>query len=133
MQEDEAFTLEITPSTSTLGFEAIRSFRHLDDTLLSARAICHNNQSIIQQLATLAEGTHYDKMTPLLNQQLDELRGYLQGIANLQGRIENSIALLMHGLDLKNGQTASALNEHLLHLTGNTVDDSMTVKIITVR
>ncbi|KAL8693317.1 MAG: hypothetical protein Q9218_001836 [Villophora microphyllina] len=128
-QEDEAFTLDIAPSTSTLNFEAIRCLRHLDNTLLSARAICNNNLSICHSLKTL-QSTH-DKI-PFYDQQNEKLRGYLQGITVIRGKISNSIALLSHGLDLKNALTAAALNEHLLHLTGNTVDDSMTVKIITV-
>ncbi|KAL8732313.1 MAG: hypothetical protein Q9181_004015 [Wetmoreana brouardii] len=127
--EDEAFTLDVTPSTSTLNFEAIRCLRHLDNTLLSAHAVCNNILSISHSLRSL--DTNHDE-SAFYNQQTQELRGYLQGIANLRGKISNSIALLTHGLDLKNGQTAAALNEHLLHLTGNTVDDSMTMKIITV-
>ncbi|KAL8626258.1 hypothetical protein Q9189_008063 [Teloschistes chrysophthalmus] len=128
-QEDEAFTLDIAPSTSTLNFEAIRSFRHLDSTLICARALCNNNLSISNALNTLQMA--HDPI-PFYSQRDQKIRGYLQGIGVLRGKISNSIAILSHGLDLKNGQMAAELNEHLLSLTRNTVDDSLTVKIITV-
>ncbi|KAI4194235.1 MAG: hypothetical protein LQ350_007881 [Teloschistes chrysophthalmus] len=129
IREDDAFTLDVTPSTSNLNFEAIRCFRHLDNTLLSARALCNNNLSISHALKSLQPSHDH---VPLYDQQSQKIRGYIQGIGVLRGKISNSIALLSHGLDLKNGQTAAMLNEHLLSLTRNTVDDSMTVKIVTV-
>ncbi|KAI4254737.1 MAG: hypothetical protein LQ352_002932 [Teloschistes flavicans] len=128
-QEDEAFTLDVAPSTSTLNFEAIRCFRHLDSTLVSARALCNNNLSISHALNALQ--TAHDHVS-FYRQQDQNIRGYLEGIGVLRGKISNSIAVLSHGLDLKNGQTAAALDEHLLSLTRNTVDDSLTVKIITI-
>ena len=75
---------------------------------------------------------HHSSRKAPFNQHISKLRGYLQGISNLRGKVKNNTKLLTHGLDLKNGQVAAELNEHLLHLTGNTVDDSLTVKIITV-
>lgn len=128
-QEDEAFTLEITPSASSLNFQASRRLRHLDNALLSARAICNNNLSIISGLRAL---TTEHRCTSSFDQQAQRLQGYLHGIANLRGKIKNSTALLTHGLDLKNEQLASGVNEQLLELTAKTREDSLTVKIITV-
>jgi len=36
------------------------------------------------------------------------------------------------GLDIKNQEIASETNTHILHLTEDTVDDSSTVRVITL-
>ena len=103
----------------------------MENTLISANAMCKGNVGVLEKLEALHRIRGENRRSPFIA-QIERLNGHLKGIEVLRSRVANSIALLSHGLDLRNQKLAAAIDKHILDLTRHTADDSMTVKIITV-
>jgi len=70
---------------------------------------------------------------------LDELRayesnteGHLASVTLLEKKVQETVSLLAVALNLKGQSTALSINRNIFSLTKDTVDDSATVRVVTV-
>ena len=83
----------LTASTASLGYEAVRSLRQLQDETLRAAALCENNLAVIK---CLAESRGDEALCGAFESMTEKLRGYILGFETLQKRMNNAIELVSH-------------------------------------
>jgi len=139
--EDMLMTSDLRDREDYLGmnFNTLQALRHLAAKLIPIPAILRNTISIITALQTMNNslpGPHDEQRVAETAYQLkacsSRLEGYISATDVLQQRIENMTKFLADGLNLQNQDISAEINNHLLTLTKDTVDDSATVRIITL-
>jgi len=139
-----------TAGSASLSFDFVQDLRDLKDTVLSSRACCRGDLDVVTTLeATCKEefsGAH------VLQPITSKLKGYLESLDVLEGRVQNTIDLVRlatygieykmrwltqlyvqigYALDYHNQEQASEINDRLLYLAENSFDTSRSVAIIT--
>ncbi|KAH7350699.1 hypothetical protein BKA65DRAFT_243414 [Rhexocercosporidium sp. MPI-PUGE-AT-0058] len=126
-----------------LNFDTLQTLRHLAGKLIPIPAILQASiktiKSISAMVITLGTTTDLTRTAPESRKtqyhlQLcqSRLESYLESCYVLQARIENMTKFLADGLNLQNQEISAESNTHLITLTKDTVDDSATVRAITV-
>jgi len=122
-------------------FNTLQSLRHLEEKLLPLPAIFRATMATIAALAEMNDSLM--KARPERDPKLAEvsyqlaalssrLQGHLASTEIMGKRIRSVIKLVADGLNLRNQATAAGINHHLLTLTKDTVDDSATVRVMTL-
>jgi len=125
-------------------FRRVQKLRNMNDFALFAKACCMCNFKVV-------EGLKSNAMTPLkdasdLEDQMMTLREYVESSSALESRVRNALDLVGYTLTLHHLlETAKVdkelrdithelrdMTEKMKNLTQDTVDDSATVKIITI-
>ena len=92
-QNDRALSLDRrSPTTSSLSFKLVQSLRNSHDTILSSRACCSGDLDVLQGLTKHCQSEFKDiSSIPAME---GRLKGYVDSLDVLQGRIRNTIDLV---------------------------------------
>ncbi|EPE25310.1 Magnesium transport protein CorA, transmembrane region [Glarea lozoyensis ATCC 20868] len=139
---DIALTLQFTkPSHSTEAYTQLRALKHLEDQVLPLTARFQTTLATIRKLLDANDLFHSRQWsdTTTCQEIRDELQahetymnGHLITVTLLQKRVSEILNLLNIALSLKNQGTSVQINEHMLALTKDTVDDSASVRVVTI-
>ncbi|EAT82301.1 hypothetical protein SNOG_09966 [Parastagonospora nodorum SN15] len=118
-------------------FRRVQGLRNTMDLVLSTHACCSGNLDLIQRLSRCSQPA-IQRLQSLESAEC-RMKGYIESADVLKGRVQNLIDLIGYTLTLHNQMEAAkidnelrSLTEQLKNLTEDTVDDSATVKIITL-
>ncbi|KAF8246074.1 hypothetical protein K440DRAFT_685745 [Wilcoxina mikolae CBS 423.85] len=141
-KEERALTIDIQdPDDYTLSFEALLSLRHFEaevtpiaSMLTATLPTLHSLESLNETLLSVraVNKGDYTQVCGRLTIHVSRVKGYIISVAGLQRRTRSAIKLLADALDLKNQGTSAKINERILALTKETVDDSATVRVVTL-
>ena len=93
LQNDRALTLDRrSPTTSNLSFKLVQGLRNSHDTVLSSRACCSGDLDVLQGLMKHCKDGLAG--TSGLETMEGRLKGYVDSLDVLQGRIRNTIDLV---------------------------------------
>lgn len=141
---DEALTTQPEEAEPKESFIRVKALRNLNDWAHQAQACCKSNIDIVKKLR--------ENVSIQSQSEIDELRyfqtaleGYIQSCEALMPRIRNTIDLVGYTLTLHNQLETAQVDKELRDLTAklqnvtnelrdlqqDSVDDSVTVKIIT--
>jgi len=81
-----------TAGSASLSFDFVQDLRDLKDTVLSSRACCRGDLDVV----TTLESSCKDKFSDLHGLQpiSSKLKGYLESLDVLEGRVQNTIDLV---------------------------------------
>jgi len=130
------------------GFEILKQLQNLEDKVLPLSAHLRGTLLTIQSLQSANElftskGFYPTQDTAIFSNELraheTTLQGHILSIELLEKRIRGVLEMLAVALNLKNQITAAEnqataveINQGMLHLTQDTVDDSATVRVVTL-
>ncbi|KAF4634108.1 hypothetical protein G7Y89_g4004 [Cudoniella acicularis] len=139
---DVALTLEFSKASHyAQGYTQLRKLKHLEDKVLPLTARFQTTLSTIKKLAEANEYFYrkgwceenvWREMRDELSMYESYCGGHLITVALLQRRVGEILNLLSVALSLKNQDTSVEINGYMLALTKDTVDDSATVRVITI-
>ncbi|EPE32292.1 Magnesium transport protein CorA, transmembrane region [Glarea lozoyensis ATCC 20868] len=139
---DQALTLEFSrPEDYKDGYKTLTQLQYLQERLFPLKARFETSHSVVCSLMELAdkfyaEG-HYDEtLRQAFSNNLRNFASKYQGHSTssdlLVSRVSGLIKLLSVTLNLKNQATSVDINHNMLTLTKDTVDDSATVRVVTL-
>ena len=102
-------------------------FRSFDKTL----QILHKANDALRDCGSV-QHLPWHKMDQLLDNYESHADAYLQAASFLQSRAATTAQLIADTFSFKNSHTAQEQSDYMLDLTSSTVDDSSTVRVITV-
>ncbi|KAE8413047.1 hypothetical protein BDV36DRAFT_300314 [Aspergillus pseudocaelatus] len=102
-------------------------FRSFDKTL----QILHKANNALRDCGSV-QHLLWHKMDQLLDNYESHADAYLQAASFLQSRAATTAQLIADTFSFKNSHTAQEQSDYMLDLTSSTVDDSSTVRVITV-
>ncbi|KAE8382719.1 hypothetical protein BDV26DRAFT_288279 [Aspergillus bertholletiae] len=102
-------------------------FRSFDKTV----QILHKANSALKDCGNV-QHLPWHKMDQLLDNYEGHADAYLQAASFLQSRATTTAQLIADTFSFKNSHTAQEQSDYMLDLTSSTVDDSSTVRVITV-
>jgi len=122
-------------------FPTLLSLQHLQDKILPLSAILRATSTTVKNLEKMntllysqghSDERIFQKLTNELSYYQSLINEHLEGLEVLENKTNTSLNLLGVALGLKNQVTAASINDKMLDLTNDTVDDSATVKVVTV-
>ncbi|KAF4629741.1 hypothetical protein G7Y89_g8405 [Cudoniella acicularis] len=143
--EDKLMTTELRDRE--LNFETLQTLSHLAGKLIPIPAILEASARTIVSIREMNKRlASFDREPELSQEELlriaktghslqateSRLQSYLASFQVLHARIENLKKFLADGLNLQNQDIAAEANGLLLTLTKDTVDDSATVRLVTL-
>ncbi|KAH7403386.1 hypothetical protein BKA64DRAFT_448559 [Cadophora sp. MPI-SDFR-AT-0126] len=139
---DVALTLDFSrPGDYTEGFRTLTKLQYLQERILPLPARNETSIFTVRELQTVYAlfrtlELHDDSSARIIQNSLSlfgaKYRGNLAGVEVLRSRVQGVIKLLSVALNLKNQSTSVDINHNMLLLTKDTVDDSATVRVVTL-
>ncbi|KAF2097250.1 hypothetical protein NA57DRAFT_77504 [Rhizodiscina lignyota] len=148
---DLAMVVRPANAEAASSFERVQSLRNVNDFILFSSGCCRGDLEVLEGFASLRN--HESYMDPdNLKSEITRMRGYIESADALQERIRNAIDLVGYTLMLHNQMETAKVDKELRDMTGelkqlteqtvglntemkkmtqDTIDDSVTVKIIT--
>ncbi|KAF8244930.1 hypothetical protein K440DRAFT_557560, partial [Wilcoxina mikolae CBS 423.85] len=140
--QNTALTIDIRDTDDyTLSFETMLALRNLESKVTPLSTVFGGTLPTIRSLQALNNMLHHEQgfnekdhsqIANRLSIYESRLEGYIISTAALQDRIRILTDQLADALNLKNQETAASVNGHMLMLTRDTVDDSATVRVVTL-
>ncbi|CZR51482.1 uncharacterized protein PAC_01358 [Phialocephala subalpina] len=139
---DIALTLEFSrPEDYTEAFKTLAKLQYLQERILPSHTRFNTTASIVSGLQELNSSFHdqgfletaaFIALDNSFKSYISKYRGHVASIDLLKSRVQGVLNQLTVALTLKNQATSVDINHNMLLLTHDTVDDSATVKVVTL-
>ncbi|KAH8699081.1 hypothetical protein BGW36DRAFT_449225 [Talaromyces proteolyticus] len=127
--------------TLRVNHKTLTSVRFMENRCLPLRAILPAMEKSLQSIrrandalleAGILKSPAKEALSQLLDNYSSHLEAYIQNTSFLQSRAARTAELIADTLTFKNSYSAQSQNDYMLKLTMSTVDDSTTVRVITI-
>ncbi|KAI9862934.1 MAG: hypothetical protein M1813_004107 [Trichoglossum hirsutum] len=123
--------VKLTP-LQNLEDKALSLTVRLRSSLATIRKLGETSKKLYDRGDFACGGMDFQRVCDETNNLESELEGHLQNVKLLQKRARETLGLLSVALNLQNQAMVVNINQSILHLTESTVDDSVTVRVITI-
>jgi len=148
--ENEGFTAELESTADrSLTFETLQEIRNIESKILTAKSILTATSTTLQNLEAVAielDSRHSYHIKESKRQHPDnssresvalarlsrQCHSYSESAEVMESRAARLIDLLSDGLDQKAQGTSAEINSSLLNLTQRSVDENVTVRVVTI-
>jgi Mg2+ and Co2+ transporter CorA len=127
-ESDMVFTEDLQKDSYAKNFAYLQQWRDLSDRAEQLPAHFNATNRILKVLQEIQDPA----MSHFLERQVDLFSSIDDSASVLQSRIQGVIGLLSNTIDTKNQEDSANLNQHLYKMTRFSVDDSASVKLITI-